>query len=72
MHTTFVCIYRERCSDCGENQGQPRSVLPTSTSPARVWRLASRHLDSDEAVLGRGTLGKTFVWWSRQISQDHQ
>jgi len=56
-----LLLYRELCSDPGENQRHPCSVLPTSTSPARVSGRASRHLDSDEAVLGRGTVWTTVV-----------
>ena len=61
-----------QCSDRGENQGHSRSVLPTSTSPARVWRRASRHLDSDETVLERRTLGKTFFQRHCEKTQSRQ
>jgi len=54
------------CSDRGENQGHSYSVLSTSIFRARVRSHPSTDLDSDETVLGRRTVWKTGVWWSRQ------
>ena len=65
-------LFNEWRSDCGENQRYSCTVLPTSASPARVWRRTSRHPDSDETMLGRGTVWKTFVCRSRQSLQNHK
>ena len=73
-HITYP-VYRfniKWCSDHGENQRHSCSVLSTSASPARVWGRSSRHLDSDETVLGRGTVWETFVQRRHQISQEHK
>jgi len=71
-HGIVDAVSFERCSDRGENQRHSCSVLSTFASSARVWGRTSRHLDSDETVLGRGTVWETFVQRHRQISQDYQ
>jgi len=65
-------LFAERCSTRGKNQKHFCSVLPTYTSSARVWGRASRHLDSDETVLGWRTVWETFVNRHQQNSEDHQ
>ena len=62
----------ECCSCRAENPRQRSSFLSTSTARARVCRHPSRYSYSDETVLGRRTVWKTFVWWSCQSSQDRQ
>ena len=77
MSATFrsnsgVRMFTEWCSDRGENKRHSCSILPTCTSGWGVCRDESRHLDSDETMLGWGTVWKTFVWRSRQNSYNHQ
>jgi len=43
------------CSDRGKSQGHSCAVLQTRYSQGRVGGYTSRHLDSDETMLGRRT-----------------
>jgi len=64
------CCYMFHSTD-SKTQRRESTILSAGSAWRRKWR-ATKHLDSDETMLGWGTVCKTFVWWNRQNSQDRQ